>query len=136
MEVGNAGKKQKDEGMSTGDRCCGIICSASDGDFKTHKSNLGICSLIYSLHRMLTVYWRLSKEWGPGSENGKRSLCLHSAWLCSLSIMSLCDCDHPALRDNSREEGGPGGGGVIVSVPPQQQRYGVSNLLHKGRVTW
>lgn len=108
--VRNAGKKQKDEGMSKGDRRCGIICSASDRDFKNHKSNLGICSLIYSLHRMLTVCWRLSKEWGPGSENGKRSLCLHSAWLCSVSIMSLRDCDHSALRDDSREEGGLGGG--------------------------
>lgn len=54
MEVGNAGKKQKDEGKSKGYRCCGIICSASDGDFKNHKSNLGICPLVYSLHRMLT----------------------------------------------------------------------------------
>lgn len=83
--------------------------------------------------------WRLSKEWGPGSENSKQSLCLHSAWLCSVSIMSLRDCDHPALRDDSRKEGGlvyVGVGGVIVSVPSQQERHGVSILLHRGGVTW
>lgn len=99
-----------------------IICSVSDGDFKSHTGNLGICSPIYSLHRMLTVCWRLSKSWEPGSENGKQGLCLHSALLPFVSIISLRRCDHPALRDNS---GGRkrSGGGLIVPIPSWQESH-------------
>lgn len=39
VEVGNAGKKQESEGMSIGDRCCVIISSEPDGNFKSHKDN-------------------------------------------------------------------------------------------------
>lgn len=31
VEAGNTSKKQKNGGVSMGHRCCGIICSGSDG---------------------------------------------------------------------------------------------------------
>lgn len=81
-----------------------VICSASDGDVKSHMGNLGICALIDSLHRMLTVCRAPSKNWGQAAQRAKQSLRLHSTRLCSRDV-----CDHPALRDNSREETGLGG---------------------------
>lgn len=90
-------------------RHCGILC------FGQIDNPGGICSLISSLRRMLTVAWVLPKDWGSGSENDKQSLCLPA----TLFPFCLHGWVHLALRDNSREKRS-----FIVSVPSQQTRHG------------